>query len=99
MLNVDSYGSHPTKRLQIQMESTVGNSQPYLLPQRFAEGSWQQVRVPLKTLFTKQDGSIDINVLGNINKPLSLLPEWIAENDTLAGMKYTIAGEKLVLNP
>ncbi|MGX9522583.1 putative glycoside hydrolase [Vibrio mediterranei] len=99
MLNVDSYGSHPTKRLQIQMESTVGNSQPYLLPQGFAEGSWQQVRVPLKTLFTKQDGSIDINVLRNINKPLSLLPEWISENDTLAGMKYTIAGVKLVLNP
>ncbi|MDF2152791.1 putative glycoside hydrolase [Vibrio sp. CAU 1672] len=99
MLNVESYGSHPTKKLQVQMESTYGNSQPYFLPAGFAENSWQQVRIPLKTLFTKSDGSIDINVLRNINKPLSLLPEWISEGDTLAGMKYTIAGVKLVMNP
>ncbi|SON53218.1 putative glycoside hydrolase [Vibrio tapetis] len=100
MLNVESYGSHPTKRLQIQMESSAkGRSQPYLLPASFAENSWQQVRVPLKTLFTSKDGNIDINVLRNIDKPMSLFPEWVSDGDTLAGMKYTIAGVKLVMNP
>lgn len=96
MINIDSYGSHPTKRLQIQMESPNGNSQPYFLDAGFAEAEWQQVRIPLKTLFTKPDGSVDVNVLRNINKPLSLLPEWVEASDTLQGMKYTLAGIKLV---
>lgn len=100
MMYVESYGSHPTKRFQVQMESTenIGNSQPYFLPAGFAENEWLQVRIPLKTLFTHPDGSVDINVLSNITKPLSLLPEWVEAGDTLQGMKYTLSGVKLVLN-
>ena len=106
MLNVESYGIHPTKRIQIQMESIVQNangesvnviSTPHLLPPWFADGEWQQVTIPLKELFTKADGQIDVNALQNVTKLFSIMPEWVGESDSLNGMLLRIASVQLVI--
>lgn len=95
MFNVDNYGSHPTQRFQIQMESSqFGNSQPYILD---VGSGWQQVQVPLNELFTIEDGSIDINVLKNIETAVSILPEWVGPSDTLQGMQFSIGSVQLVI--
>ncbi|CAH0525304.1 putative glycoside hydrolase [Vibrio hippocampi] len=95
MFNVDSYGSHPTQRFQIQMESKeFGNSQPYFLDVGLG---WQQIQVPLRELFTNEDGSIDINALKNIETAVSILPEWVGADDTLQGMQFSIGSVQLVI--
>ncbi|MEZ8656777.1 putative glycoside hydrolase [Vibrio splendidus] len=94
MFNVDSYGAHPTQRFQIQMESNeFGNSQPYLLD---VGSGWQQIQVPLRDLFTNEDGSIDINALKNIETAVSILPEWVGADDTLQGIQFSIGSVQLV---
>jgi hypothetical protein len=95
MFNVDNYGSHPTQRFQIQMESSqFGNSQPYILDVGMG---WQQIQVPLRDLFSKADGSIDINTLKNIETAVSILPEWVGATDTLQGMQFSIGSVQLVI--
>ncbi|MEC7307758.1 putative glycoside hydrolase [Vibrio crassostreae] len=95
MFNVDSYGAHPTQRFQIQMESNkFGNSQPYILD---VGSGWQQIQVPLRELFTNEDGSIDINALKNIETAVSILPEWVGADDTLQGMQFSIGSVQLVI--
>ncbi|WP_162048472.1 putative glycoside hydrolase [Vibrio taketomensis] len=98
MFYVDSYANHPTKRFQVQMESsTHGNSEPYFLPAGAAEKGWQQIQVPLRDLFTRKDGSININALRNIDKAVSILPEWVEGEDTLQGMDFSIGSVQVVV--
>ncbi|RJX71964.1 hypothetical protein DZ860_09030 [Vibrio sinensis] len=98
MFNVSNYAEHPTKRFQIQMESSeFGNSQPYFLEVGTADNSWVQIQVPLRDLFTRADGSIDINALKNIDKPLSILPEWVGVTDTLQNMDFSISNVQIVV--
>ena len=98
MFNVSNYASHPTKRFQIQMESSSnGNSEPYFLPSGTADNSWVQIRVPLKRLFTRQDGSININALKHVDKPLSILPEWVEGSDSLQGMEFSVGSVQIVV--
>ncbi len=96
MMHVESYGNHPTRRFQLQMEGSAGNSQPYFFEEGFAEGSWQQVRVPVSDLFTDQNGQLNFNQIFNMNKSISMFPEWISEENSLQGIVFRIAGAKLV---
>lgn len=96
MIHVDSYAAHPTKRLQIQMEGAYGNTLPYFLDEGFAEGTWEQVRVPLNSLFTSSDGQRNFNQIANVKKTLSMFPEWINDSQTLNGITLRIAGVKLI---
>ncbi|MCL9774053.1 putative glycoside hydrolase [Vibrio methylphosphonaticus] len=95
MLKVDSYGSHPTKRLQVQMETNFGNGTPQYLDAGFAEGEWKQVRIPLAALLKNEDGTLNVNAIRNIEKPLSILPEWVENQDTLEGMWIRVGSVKL----
>ncbi|ROV59222.1 hypothetical protein EGH82_14680 [Vibrio ponticus] len=98
MFYVDNYANHPTKRFQVQMESsTHGNSEPYFLPAGTAEKGWQQIQVPLKDLFTRKDGSININSLRNIDKAVSILPEWVEGEQTLQGIDFSIGNVQIVV--
>ena len=105
ILYVESYGIHPTKRLQVQIESLVPASggsttvisNPHMLDAWFAEGDWQQVAIPLKDLFTKANGQIDVNAIQNVNKPLTILPEWVEGGDSLNGMAFRVASIQLVI--
>ena len=98
MFHVSNYAEHPTKRFQVQMESsTQGNSEPYFLPADTADNSWTQVQVPLKELFTREDGSININALRNIDKAISILPEWVEGDDSLQNMDFSIGNLRIVV--
>ncbi|HDY7662367.1 TPA: hypothetical protein RQJ99_004364 [Vibrio vulnificus] len=98
MFIVNNYGTHPTKRFQIQMESSSqGNSEPYYLPEGTAENSWTQIQIPLRELFTRKDGSININALKNIDKAISILPEWVEGNESLQNMDFSIGNLRIVV--
>ncbi|MEZ9668464.1 putative glycoside hydrolase [Vibrio breoganii] len=98
-LNVSSYASHPTKRLQVQMESSVfGNSQPYLLDENTAANRWTEIKIPLSDLFTREDGSVNINSLKNIDKGMSILPEWVESTDTLQGIDFSIRDIQIAMS-
>lgn len=99
MLKVSSYAAHPTKRLQIQMESSeFGNSKPYLLGENAAQNRWTEVKIPLSELFTRDDGSVNINVVKNIDKGLSILPEWVESTDSLQGIDFSVRDVRIAMS-
>ncbi|WP_413111706.1 putative glycoside hydrolase [Thaumasiovibrio sp. DFM-14] len=99
-IEVGDYGTHPTRRIQVQMETDeFGNSSEYFLPVGFALNQTETVTIPLKELFSDENGVVQVNKIQNIAKPFSLLPEWVGEDQNIGDMTIHIGNVRLTMEP
>ena len=99
-IRVEDYASHPTRQIQINMEGDrSNNSQSVFLEPGFADGRGEWVTIPLKSLFTRGNGTIEHALALNLNKALNIRARGVNNGDSLNGVKFRISDIHLTDTP